>query len=289
MNDFTLLAHNYVRPEVQQIADFTGDSLELAKKAQEVDAGTIVFAGVDFMAEMAAILNPDRDVIHPDPHAKCAMALRIRPSDILETRRRYPDAEVVTYINSSAAIKAVSDIICTSSNAVKIVNSMDADTIIFAPDQNLAAYVAEHTRKELIPVPALGCCPVHHALTVEDIGERIRKYPEAEVIVHPETTPGVQRIADFIGSTSAMIRYVRESKADTILVGTEHGIISRMKLESPGKRIIPASMHLVCPDMKMCTVDRCLQAVKEHGPIVHVDKEVAADARRALERMLEVT
>lgn len=289
MKEFVILAHNYVRPEVQRMADFVGDSLELVRKVKEVEVEYIVFAGVDFMAEMAVILNPDKKVIHPDPCSKCAMAARVKAKDILKAKEKYPDAEVVTYVNSSAEVKAVSDVTCTSANAVKIAKSMKADRIIFAPDKNLAHYVAMQTDKEIIPVAENGCCPVHHALSAEDIARNLEKYPEGEVIVHPECTPEVIKLADFVGSTSALIRHIKETGAKTIIVGTEIGIISRMKRESPEKNIVPASKYLVCPDMKMITVEKLARAMEQKGPIVHVNEGVCEGARRALEKMLELS
>lgn len=283
MKEFVILAHNYVRSEIQMMADFVGDSLELARKVKEVDAEYIVFAGVDFMAEMAAILNPGKTVIHPDLCSKCAMAARIK------AKEQYPDAKVVTYINSSAEVKAVSDVICTSANAVKSVKSIKSNRIIFAPDKNLAHYVATQTDKEIIPVPENGCCPVHHALSPEDIARNLERYPEAELIVHPECTPEVIKLADFVGSTSALIQHIKETSAKTIIIGTEMGIISRMKRESPEKNIIPASKYLVCPDMKMITAEKVLKAIEQKGPIVHVDENVCQGARRALERMFELS
>ena len=289
MKEFVILAHNYVRSEIQMMADFVGDSLELARKVKEVDAEYIVFAGVDFMAEMAAILNPDKTVIHPDLCSKCAMAARIKAKDVLKAKEQYPDAKVVTYINSSAEVKAVSDVICTSANAVKLVKSMKSNRIIFAPDKNLAHYVATQTDKEIIPVPENGCCPVHHTLSPEDIARNLERYPEAELIVHPECTPEVIKLADFVGSTSALIQHIKETSAKTIIVGTEMGIISRMKRESPEKNIIPASKYLVCPDMKMITAEKVLKTIEQKGPIVHVDENVCQGARRALERMFELS
>jgi len=289
MKEFVILAHNYVRPEVQRMADFVGDSLELARKVKEVDAEYIVFAGVDFMAEMAAILNPDKTVIHPDLCSKCAMAARIKAKDILKAKDEYPDAEVVTYVNSSAEVKAVSDVICTSSNAVKLVKGMKSSRIIFAPDKNLAHYVATQTDKEIIPVPENGCCPVHHALSPEDVARNLERHPEAEIIAHPECTPEVIKLADFVGSTSALIQHIKETVAKTIIVGTEMGIISRMKRESPEKDIIPASKYLVCPDMKMITAEKVVKAMEQKGPIIHVDEDVCQGARKALERMLELS
>ena len=287
--DLLVLAHNYVRPEVQDYADVVGDSLELARIACESDRPYLVVAGVDFMAETAAILNPGKTVVHPEPLAQCAMASRLTVADIRNARDRYPDAAVVAYVNSSAAVKAASDICCTSANAVRVVESLDAPRVIFAPDRNLAAYVAARTDKEVIPVPALGCCPTHQALSVRDVEEQRRAHPGAEVMVHPETTPAVQALADFIGSTSAMIRRVQETDAATVIVGTEVSILYRMRKLAPEKVLVPASALMSCADMRMITLDLVEEAVRTRRPEVRVvDPLVAEGARRALERMLEV-
>ncbi len=214
------------------------------------------------------------------------MASRLTVAEI--ERARDPDAAVVTYVNTSAAVKAVSDICCTSANAARIVESLDADRVIFAPDRNLAAYVAARTTKEVIPVPALGCCPTHQALSVRDVEEQIRLHPGAEVMVHPETTPAVQALADFIGSTSAMIRRVQETAAATVIVGTEVSIFHRMRTLAPEKVLVPASAMMSCADMRMITLDQVEEAVRTRTPVVRVDPAVAEGARRALERMLEV-
>jgi len=288
MGDFTILAHNYVRPEVQQMADFVGDSLELARMATRVTTQYLVVAGVDFMAETAAILNPEKTVIHPDPYSRCAMAARITPQDIALARDEYPDVPVVTYVNSSAAVKAVSDICCTSANAARVVAGLSEKRVIFTPDANLAAFVARKTGKEIIVVPETGCCPVHHALAIEDIRRQQERYPGAELIVHPETSVEVQEIADFIGSTSQMIRYAKETDARFVLVGTEVGILPRMQAANPGTVFAPASPYLVCPDMKMLTEAKVRKAMESRGPVVTLDPKVRDGARRALERMLAV-
>lgn len=288
--DITLLAHNYVRPEVQAAADFVGDSLELARLARDrVETGYLIVAGVDFMAETAAILNPDKTVIHPEPCSRCAMALRLTAEDVLAARADYPDAAVVAYVNTSAAVKAVSDICCTSANAVEVVNSLEEETVLFVPDRNLAAYAAARTDKEVIPVPATGCCPVHHALTVEEIRAARALYPGAEVMVHPETSPAVQAEADYIGSTSGMIRRATLTRAETVIVGTEIGLIPRLERTAPGRRFVPASPHLVCADMKMITLELIEQAIARRAPVVTVPEPVASRARQALERMLAVS
>ena len=286
--DVTLLAHNYVRPEVQDAADFVGDSLELARLATRTETPYLVVAGVDFMAETAAILNPDRTVLHPEPRSSCAMALRLSPADVLAARTAHPDAAVVAYVNSSAAVKAVSDICCTSANAVAVVNSLDEDEVIFVPDRNLAAYVAARTAKTVFPVPAIGCCPVHQALTPAEIRDARAAYPGAVVMVHPETTPAVQDLAHFVGSTSAMLRRVQETDATTVIVGTDIAILHRMRKLAPNKILVPASHLISCADMRMITLDLVEEAVRIRAPVVRVDPAVAAGARRALERMFEV-
>ncbi|NLX50196.1 MAG: quinolinate synthase NadA [Methanospirillum sp.] len=284
--DVTLLAHNYVRPEVQDAADFVGDSLELARLATGTGTPFIVVAGVDFMAETAAVLNPDRTVLHPEPCASCAMALRLRPEAVLAARAEHPDAAVVAYVNTSAEVKAVSDICCTSANAVQVVNALEEDEVIFLPDRNLAAHVAARTTKTVFPVPALGCCPVHQILTPADLAAARRAYPGAEVMVHPECTPAVQDAADFTGSTSQMLRRARETPAGTVIVGTEIGMLHRLERDVPGKRFFPASPLLVCPDMKMMTLEVVERAIERRSPAVTVTAGVAGGARAALERML---
>ncbi len=286
--DVFVLAHNYVRREIQDYADVVGDSLELARAAVESERPYLVVAGVDFMAETAAILNPDRTVVHPEPLAQCAMASRLTVAEIESARARYPGVPVVTYVNSSAAVKAVSDICCTSGNAVRVVESLEAPRVIVAPDRNLAAYVAARTGVEVIPVPALGCCPTHQALSPGDLEELICLHPKAEVMVHPETSPAVQAEADFIGSTSAMIRRVQETDATTVIVGTDISILYRMRKLAPNKILVPASHLMSCADMRMITLDLVREAVRTRAPVVRVDPQVAAGARRALERMLAV-
>ncbi len=284
--DVTILAHNYVRAEVQDAADFVGDSLELARLATRTETPYLVVAGVDFMAETAAILNPDRTVLHPEPCSSCAMALRLAPKDVLAALAAHPDAAVVAYVNSTAAVKAVADICCTSANAVQVVNSLDEDEVIFVPDRNLGAYVAARTEKTVFPVPATGCCPAHQALTVAEVRAARAAHPGAEVMVHPETSPAVQAEADFIGSTSQMLRRARETTAATVIVGTEVGMIHRLEREVPGKRFVPASPYLVCPDMKMITLELVEAAIATRSPVVTVPEGIAGRARAALERML---
>jgi quinolinate synthase len=286
--DVLVLAHNYVRPEVQEYADIVGDSLKLARGAVASDRPYLVVAGVGFMAETAAILNPDKTVVHPEPLSQCAMASRLTVAEIESARARYPDVPVVTYVNSSAAVKAASDICCTSANAVRVVESLEADQVIIAPDRNLAAYVAARTETEIIPVPMFGCCPTHQALVQSDLEDLICIHPKAEVMVHPETSPAVQALAHFVGSTSAMLRRVQEIEATTVIVGTDIAILYQMRRLAPDKVLVPASHLMSCPDIRMITLDRVRTAVRTRTPEVHVDPGIAIGARRALERMLEV-
>jgi len=286
--DVLVLAHNYVRREVQDYADVVGDSLELVRAAAESDRPYLVVAGVDFMAETAAIMNPGKVVVHPEPLAQCAMAARLTVAEIERARARYPGVPVVTYVNSSAAVKAVSDICCTSANAVAVVEGLEAPRVLFAPDRNLAAFVSARTGVEVIPVPALGCCPTHQALSAGDLAGLIALHPRAEVMVHPETAPEVQALADFIGSTSAMIRRVQETDATTVIVGTDTAILHRMRRLAPHKILVPASYLMSCADMRMITLDRVREAVRTRAPAIRVDPSVAAGARQAIERMLAV-
>jgi quinolinate synthase len=283
-----ILAHNYVRPEVQKEADHVGDSLELAKIAREIRNGTIILAGVGFMAEMAAILSPTSRVIHPEPFSQCAMATRLNPDILEKAREAHQGVPVVTYVNSSAQIKACSDICCTSANAVRVVESLGVPRVLFAPDRNLAGYVARKTGITVIPVPEFGCCPVHHTIMGPEILDRKKRYPDAVVLAHPETTEDVQDLADFVGSTSGMVRFVAGKNFRTVIVGTEPGIIPRMRQVSPKTRFIPASSFSTCPDMKMITLAKIKQAIMNEGPVVTIDPLVAPGARRALERMMEV-
>jgi quinolinate synthase len=286
--DVLVLAHAYTRPEVQERADVVGDSLELARAAVECRERFLVVAGVDFMAETAAILNPEKTVVCPEPLARCAMASRLTVAEVGRARAEHPGVPLVAYVNSSAAVKATADICCTSANAVRVVESLDADSVLFAPDRNLAAHVAARTGIEVIPVPTLGCCPVHQSLSARDLEDLVRLHRKAEVMVHPETAPAVQALAHYVGSTSAMLRRVRETEATTVIVGTEATVIDRMRRVAPDKILVPASYRMCCPDMRMITLDLVEAAVLTRGPPVRIDPVVADGARRALERMLAI-
>jgi quinolinate synthase len=284
-----ILAHNYQRPEVQDVADIVGDSLAMAREAADTDAGTIVLCGVHFMAETAKLLNPDRPVLMPDPNAGCPMADMTAPRELEEARRQHPDAAVVAYVNSSARVKAMADICCTSANAVRVVESIPAETpILFVPDQSLADYVAEQTGRENIRFWP-GFCPTHHRILAEHVEARRTQYPDAEVLVHPECTRDVRHMADFVGSTSQIIRHVTESPKRTFIIGTEFGVCHTIRKANPEKEIIQISSLADCPNMKLNTLEKIVWALEDMQHKVHVPDDVAADARRAIQRMLEVS
>lgn len=281
-----ILSHNYQRGEVQDIADFVGDSLDLSRKAAETKADVIVFCGVHFMAETAAILSPNKTVIMPDPEAGCPMADMINDEQLREQKKLYPDAAVVTYVNSSAAVKAESDWCCTSSNAVKVVEAVDNDKILFVPDKYLGAYVAAQSKKEFILWN--GFCPTHARIIAEDIAARRSEHPNAIVMVHPECRPEVIAGADYVLSTGGMIAMAKETKAKEIIVGTEVGIIYRLKKENPDKDFYPVSELAVCPNMKKTDLQVMLTAMQEMTNVITVRGDIAARARRAIARMLSV-
>ena len=283
-----LLAHYYQRAEIQEIADILGDSLALSMEAARTDAEVLVFAGVHFMAESASILSPDKTVLLPKPDAGCPLADMITPEKLLTARKNHPHAAVVTYINSSAAIKAMSDICCTSANAVKIVNSLrDAKEILMVPDGNLACYVAGLTDKKIIPWD--GYCPVHHHLTVEDVLMRKEKYPRATFAAHPECRPEVLALADYVGSTTGIIRYAGQEGFKEMLVGTEQGVFYQLKKQNPGKTFIPISDQMICADMKKITLKDILAAITGMKTVVKVPEEVRISAKKALDRMLAIS
>jgi quinolinate synthase len=284
-----ILAHNYQRPEIQEIADYVGDSIELSRKAmQEKDAEFLVFSAVDFMAESAAILNPTKKVLLPCLGARCPMAQMLTVDEIKRAKALYPDAPVVLYVNTLASSKAYCDICCTSANAVEVIKSLDADTILFGPDRNLGEYVAEKTGKTIIPIPEWGFCPTHLLFQPEDVKVLKMQHPDATVMAHPECSADMRKVADFIGSTSKMCRYAQESNAKTFIVGTEEGIMHRLKKENPNKEFILAYEGAVCPNMKLTTLDRLYASLKEEKNIIKVPEPIAKKARASLERMFEV-
>lgn len=281
-----LLAHNYQRPEVQDAADFVGDSLELSLKALELEGKTIVFAGVDFMSEQAAVLNPDKVVLHPEPLARCPMAAMLTPEIARKFRERYPGAPLVVYVNSWAEVKALSDYVVTSANAVKLVSQLEAERVLFGPDRHLAEYVAERTGKEVIPVPSEGHCPVHLVITREEMERGRKEHPAAKVLAHPECTREVRRLADFVGSTSQMIKAAEELGAGEYLVATEVGLLHR--LEKLGFKALPVSGYAVCVEMKKITLGSIVDSLLNGKGAVNVDAKVARRAREAIERTFEL-
>jgi len=284
-----ILAHNYQRPEIQEVADYVGDSIELSRKAiAEKDAEMIVFCAVDFMAESAAILNPQKKVLLPCLGARCPMAQMLTVDEIRRAKTKYPGAPVVLYVNTLASCKAECDICCTSANAVEVIRSLKAETILFGPDKNLAEYVSEKTGKKLIPIPENGFCPTHLLFQPEDVLVLKMQHPNATVMVHPECSREMRQVANFIGSTSKMCRYAKESNAEDFIVGTEEGILDRLRKENPSKNFYLAYEGAICPNMKLTTLDRLYVSLKEEKNVVKVSEPIAKKARASLERMFEV-
>jgi quinolinate synthase len=281
-----ILSHNYQRGEVQDIADFVGDSLELSQKAARTDADVIVFCGVHFMAETASILNPHKTVLLPDANAGCPMANMITAEQLRQKKKELPHATVVTYINSTAEVKAESDYCCTSANGVKVVQSIDNEEILFVPDQYLGDFIARRTGKKMTLWP--GYCPTHVKILPEDIIQRKKEHPKAKVVVHPECRPDVIALADEALSTSGMIRYAAREDVSELIVGTEVEILHRLNKENPGKKFFPASKKAVCPNMKKITLEKILDALETMTPEVTVPEEIRVKARAAVDRMLAI-
>jgi quinolinate synthase len=279
-----ILAHNYQPGGIQDLADFVGDSLELSRSAAATEGRVIVFCGVDFMAETAAILSPDKAVLLPAGDACCPMAQMISAEDVRMLRNRYPEAAVVAYVNTSAAVKAESDICCTSANAVQVVNSLEEERILFVPDRNLGLYVARYTQKEILPWE--GYCYVHDRYTRADVEEAKRQHPDAELLVHPECRPEVIDLADHVYSTSGMIREACEGNSREYIIGTEVGILHRMQKLCPEKQYFPLSHHAVCENMKKITLDMIMGSLQTMSPRITVAEPIASRARAAIERML---
>ncbi len=285
-----ILAHNYQRPEIQDIADYVGDSIELSRKAMnEKEAEIIVFSAVDFMAESAAILNPSKRVLLPSLGARCPMAQMLTVDEIKRWKAVYPHLPLVLYVNTLASAKAYCDVCCTSANAVEVIESLNAETVLFGPDRNLAEYVQGKTGKTVIPIPEWGFCPTHLLFQPEDVQVLKMQYPEAVVMVHPECTGEMRNVADFVGSTSQMCRYAKESNAKTFIVATEEGLLHRLRKDNSGKQFVLAYDEAVCPNMKLNTLERLYLALKEEKHLVTVPEPVAKKARKALERMFELT
>jgi len=287
-----LLAHNYQTIKIQEIADFVGDSLELCRRAQGVkDRELIVFAGVDFMAETASLLNPQKKVVIPSAKAICPMAAML-PLKVLKNKMaEYPGAPVVLYVNTLAEAKAEAYVTCTSANAAEIVAQMEGDTILFGPDVNLAWYVSQKVpEKTLVPIPDYGHCRVHRFLGDGSEAMELKKqYPDAELLVHPECEPAFQEKADFVLSTGGIYRRCKESPAKVFIIGTEVGMVDRLRREIPGKTFLPAKKYSECASMKRITLENTYEALVNEAPIVFVPEEIAARARIPIQRMLEMS
>lgn len=282
-----ILAHNYQPGEIQDIADFTGDSLELSRKAADTSADVIVFCGVLFMAETASILSPRKTVLLPDKNAGCPMADMITAAQLEELKRKHPDAVVVCYVNSPAEVKAISDYCCTSSNAVDIVNSIDAGKkIIFVPDKNLGQVVKERTGRDIVLWP--GYCPTHVFATADDVKKIQAAHPAAIMLAHPECPKPVRDCADELLSTGQMLKFVRASDKKEFIIATEIGIIYTLKKQNPDKTFYPASAKFICPNMKKITLEKVLFSLEDNKYIIKVPDETAQKAKKALDRMVAV-
>ncbi len=281
-----LLAHNYMRDEVQEIADITGDSLALSMEAAKTSADVIVFCGVHFMAESASILSPEKTVLLPRLDAGCPMADMVTVEGLLEMKAKHPGVPVVTYINSTAAVKAHTDICCTSGNAMRVIESVTEDEIIFVPDRNLGRYAAKFSKKKFHFWD--GFCPTHERLRAEEVQKLKAEHPDALFICHPECHPDVTALADHACSTSGMYNYVKNSTAKKFIIGTEAGILYRLRKENPDKEFILASPALICPNMKLISLEDILTSLETMSPVVKVQEDIRIPAKRALDRMLAV-
>ena len=285
-----ILAHNYQPKEVQEIADFLGDSLELCIKASEIDdKDLVIFCGVDFMAETAFILNPDKKIVIPTLEAECPMAHMLPEEELLKAKEEHPDAGVILYVNSIAEAKQHADTLCTSANAVKIAESLPHDKILFGPDKNLGTHVAEKTDKEIIPVPSDGHCYVHRLFHVEDVELKRKEYPNAEIICHPECKIEVQKACDEVMSTGGMLRHIAESDKEEFVIGTEIDMITRINAEVPGKKLYPMLEGAICETMKLHTLEKIRDALVNEAPEVTLPKDVADKSRKAVEHMLNAS
>ena len=285
--DAIILAHNYQIGEVQDLADFVGDSLELSRKAASVKERVIVFCGVHFMAETAAILSPDKTVLLPDKNAGCPMANMITAEQLRELKAKHPDALVVCYVNSTADVKAECDYCCTSGNALKLVGAMPKDReIIFVPDRHLGSFVAEKLGRELILWP--GYCATHVRITEEDIAESRKAHPGAPVIVHPECPKNLRDAADHSLSTGQMVAFAAESDSKEFLLGTEIGMLHRLKSDFPDKEFYPVTERAICPNMKKVTAEKVLWSLESMETVIKVDEGIASRALKSLENMVAV-
>lgn len=288
--DCIILAHNYQIPPIQDVADLVADSLDLCRYASTVEKPYILFCGVDFMAESAAILNPDKTVLMPDLTAHCPMAAMLPAKEVRREKENHPDAAVVLYINTRVEARAECDVVCTSANAVKICKSLPEKKILFGPDKNLAWHVQRHLPdKEIIPIPAHGHCRVHVIFEKEHVEMARKDHPDAEVLIHPECPPDIQLMADHICSTEQMARRAKESPAKEFIIGTETGLCYKLKKGNPEKEFIPLCDYAVCKTMKKHTWEKFMTELRERKNVMKIDPKTAELARKSLERMLELS
>jgi len=282
-----ILAHNYQRPEVQDAADYVGDSLGLSRQAARTAADVILFCGVDFMAETAALLCPGKKVLVPEPRAGCPMANMATARELRRLKEAHPDAAVVCYVNSSAEVKAESDVCCTSANAVRVLESLPPEReILFVPDQSLGDYAARKSGRKVVLWP--GYCPTHHRILAEDIHHARAAHPGALVVAHPECTRDVLDLSDHVASTTGILDFCRASSAREFVIGTEIGLLHRLARENPGKAFFPATPHSDCPNMKLNTIEKMVWSLEDMIHEVRVEEPISSRARRAIERMLAI-
>ena len=282
-----VLAHTYQNIEIDEVADFSGDSLYLSRKAAATDADIIVFAGVYFMAETAKILSPEKTVLLPNLSAGCAMADKINAQQLIEFKKQHPNVPVVCYVNSTAEVKAESDICCTSANALNVVKSLNSKEVLFVPDQHLGAY-AESQIEGVKVITYPGYCPVHHAITVSDVEAKKALYPNAKVMVHPECPTEVTQIADFVGSTTAIMNAVKQSKEKQFVIVTEKGVVQRLERDCPDKEFILIAEKAVCETMKLIHLEDILRSLQQNEYEINVDKQVAVRALKSIDRMISI-
>lgn len=285
-----LLVHNYQEPTIQQLGDFVGDSLELARKASQIDCEIIVFAGANFMAETAAVLNPDKTVLIPSPSAKCPMAHMLSAKQVDQYKNKYPEAAIAVYVNTTAEVKAKADICITSGNAAQIVAKLKEKQVLVGPDRNLAFFIQKMVpEKEIIPFPEIGHCYVHQKFHEEDILNLKKSFPNAEILIHPEVRPEVQALADRILSTSGMIKAVGESNSKEFIIATEIGLIDRLKLEFPKKKFISARTDAICVQQKKITVYNLYLSLLHLQYKITIPKEIREKSRMSIEKMLDLS
>lgn len=285
-NDILLVAHNYQLGVIQDAADYTGDSFGLARIVTEEEAENVVFCGVDFMAESAVVLNPDKNIIHPEPKAQCPMAAMVDIGRLRQYKKDNPGAAVVSYVNTNVETKVESDICCTSSNAVKVVESLEQNKILFLPDKNLGSYIKRFVKDKTIDLWE-GYCGTHDKISVKDIEVSLKKYPRAEVMVHPECQPEVVDIADFVGSTAGILKRAGKSSAKEFIVGTEVEMGHRLRKENPDKTFVFPGDPL-CQNMKRITPEKVIRAMETLEPVVVIEEQLIKRAKKPLERMMKV-